>query len=657
MAIRKAFINGIACTLFFLLGTCVPAQVAVCAFKGDVENFVRHTVAEGLSAKGVDVVPFEQLDMALAAQETGEMGSKIPFIKAHFSSEKVVWGEIEENNFDLQGRGEGWRLRLHWFDQTGERYREFDRLAVGLPKRRALRGLVEFWLNYSLPDGLEQVREGEGDLGGGKGRPEIPSSGFMTNRGQDARRRMDRDSQAGKGDEMLGFVVFSPPLYNRKRWTTFDDMDVGYQQRVRPSGMLPVSAEPIPPGWLRYEGRLQIILEAGKPKSIPSVSPRMKVASFYPGPRQGVELFRDQADNYYLVSDRDAVTDFSFVVGEEPQYDNSRLPENITFAQLARGPVVRLPAEIGEKAAEAVGKMGLELGGSPAACIDDLVAYYQGFDPDEEISGTEGDLYLAITLSKAGVCRHRAFSFFVTANYLGIPTRIVENEVHAFVEVFFADAGWRRLDLGGGIAKVNYTDGSTAAEAEIVRETGLGRKGVKEGGESRSSLGKLFKRGGETFTDLTGNGWVVWLVVLGGGGAISLVFILLQRFGGTESAGPAEKVVPVSSPRSADNTVYQVNAEIVLKFEMAFASLPEARPSGATYREFASHLGQRFPGTASALMEALQIYEKTRYGRGEVNSRISQRLGELLEQIEKEMKSPEGEKISDSAKGEDGCLS
>ena len=49
---------------------------------------------------------------------------------------------------------------------------------------------------------------------------------------------------------------------------------------------------------------------------------------------------------------------------------------------------------------------------------------------------------------RKGVCRHRAYAFLVTAQSLGIPTRLVENEAHAWVEVHDGTL-WRRIDLGG----------------------------------------------------------------------------------------------------------------------------------------------------------------------------------------------------------------
>jgi transglutaminase superfamily protein len=68
-----------------------------------------------------------------------------------------------------------------------------------------------------------------------------------------------------------------------------------------------------------------------------------------------------------------------------------------------------------------------------------------------------GDIYRDLCDSQAGVCRHRAFAFMITANAIGIPTRYVQNEAHAFVEVWFPERAWQRIDLGGAALRMEVT--------------------------------------------------------------------------------------------------------------------------------------------------------------------------------------------------------
>jgi hypothetical protein len=47
----------------------------------------------------------------------------------------------------------------------------------------------------------------------------------------------------------------------------------------------------------------------------------------------------------------------------------------------------------------------------------------------------------------------------ITANALGIPARYVENEAHAFVEVWFPERSWQRIDLGGAALRLEVSGG------------------------------------------------------------------------------------------------------------------------------------------------------------------------------------------------------
>ncbi len=77
-----------------------------------------------------------------------------------------------------------------------------------------------------------------------------------------------------------------------------------------------------------------------------------------------------------------------------------------------------------------------------------LVQYFRGFVDSDEPTAPKRDVYLDLALSQRGVCRHRAFAFLITAQSLGIPTRFVMNEAHAWVEVYNGSL-WKRIDLGG----------------------------------------------------------------------------------------------------------------------------------------------------------------------------------------------------------------
>ena len=110
--------------------------------------------------------------------------------------------------------------------------------------------------------------------------------------------------------------------------------------------------------------------------------------------------------------------------------------------------IPRLPENVARDAAAVRAVIGVTRRMRPREAIARLVEYHRGFAEGSGRLPTRGNLYLDLALSTRGVCRHRAFSFLVTALSLGIPTRMVMNEAHAWVEVNDG-ALWRRIDLGG----------------------------------------------------------------------------------------------------------------------------------------------------------------------------------------------------------------
>ena len=88
--------------------------------------------------------------------------------------------------------------------------------------------------------------------------------------------------------------------------------------------------------------------------------------------------------------------------------------------------------------------------------IHQTINYFSNFgvgelqlDPSQPMSGA--DYYKAIIDQKVGACRHRTTAFqwyMATILNSDIPVRIVNNEVHSFVELY-SHGFWHRFDLGG----------------------------------------------------------------------------------------------------------------------------------------------------------------------------------------------------------------
>jgi hypothetical protein len=116
-----------------------------------------------------------------------------------------------------------------------------------------------------------------------------------------------------------------------------------------------------------------------------------------------------------------------------------------------------LPPAVGSAAADVAQQIGVSRKQTPKQVAAALVTYFRGFAPSEATpKATRGaQLYQELALSRKGVCRHRAYAFMLTALGLGLPTRMVRNEAHAWVEVYDG-VRFHRIDLGGAAGRMEY---------------------------------------------------------------------------------------------------------------------------------------------------------------------------------------------------------
>jgi hypothetical protein len=177
---------------------------------------------------------------------------------------------------------------------------------------------------------------------------------------------------------------------------------------------------------------------------------------------------KDGADNFYVRSDEPGVTGVHrlvFLADADAGYFAPRLPDDpsLTAARVfALAPAEirpRLPAKV-RAVAERVLREHLRVRATDrlSTSFDQLVAFFRAFEA-KDLPVDTGDIYRDLCDTQAGVCRHRSFAFMVTANALGLPTRFVSNEAHAFVEVWFPKRGWQRVDLGGAALRLEVSGG------------------------------------------------------------------------------------------------------------------------------------------------------------------------------------------------------
>ncbi len=76
-------------------------------------------------------------------------------------------------------------------------------------------------------------------------------------------------------------------------------------------------------------------------------------------------------------------------------------------------------------------------------------SFSEQYETNEPSAKPMQEKWVDLLKNKTGVCRHRAAWFMEIAKELNLPTQLVVNDIHAFVEVNIRDE-WRRIDLGGG---------------------------------------------------------------------------------------------------------------------------------------------------------------------------------------------------------------
>jgi hypothetical protein len=102
----------------------------------------------------------------------------------------------------------------------------------------------------------------------------------------------------------------------------------------------------------------------------------------------------------------------------------------------------------------------------PRDAVAALVEHFRRFTPSPKRPSSRGLLlYRDLALTARGICRHRAYAFMITALGLGIPTRYVMNEAHAWVEVFDGEL-WHRIDLGGAAEQLSMDEAGRPRHVE-----------------------------------------------------------------------------------------------------------------------------------------------------------------------------------------------
>ncbi len=333
-----------------------------------------------------------------------------------------------------------------------------------VPRSFFERNQVSTQVSAALEDGdpvpRAVKRDGERLPAPGRARPDEPTFGKPEGGGiaRPTEARPDRDTAA---DSALRYhAVFNPSVAPLRRNVAFDSVDADYRLHIGRTALRPVplSERAAVPGRELFWGDVRVELAPGRPAGLPSVAPDMRILAVRTEPEVAVEFLKDGADNFYVRSRWRGDVRVVFLADADATYFSGSVPGNVPLGVQAGQAHTEIPASAQAGARRVLEALKVTQALPFDRGLDRIVAWFRDFAAGPPPSG-RADIYEDLALGRAGVCRHRAFGFLVTARAAGVPTRYVQNEAHAFVEVRAPDGRWRRIDLGGEAPSLDITGG------------------------------------------------------------------------------------------------------------------------------------------------------------------------------------------------------
>ena len=286
---------------------------------------------------------------------------------------------------------------------------------------------------------------------------EVVYSGGSTPNSADAVYQVDRDTS--RPDRVGYDDPFVPAITPFKRLYAHDAVDERLELVVRDKQLerIDVGGDEIRAHEDRFYGDMVVDLNAGQAVRIPSVGPGTRVLAAYGNPPAKFELLRDGADNWFIRGHERQRMRLVMMLAIERAVFGSEFAD-VSVAELSRH-LPALPDVVRPAAREVLTEIGVTSSARPREAVGRMVAHFRGFAPSEDRpkSGSGVALYKELSLSKKGVCRHRAYAFVITALEAGIPARLVRNEAHAWVEIFDGRL-WHLVDLGGAAGRLDYSE-------------------------------------------------------------------------------------------------------------------------------------------------------------------------------------------------------
>lgn len=269
-------------------------------------------------------------------------------------------------------------------------------------------------------------------------------------------RELDANTRSPAGTRLSYREVFTPSVSPFKRTQSFDAVDAQGRLFVRSPILRPIAVGALPTAGegptQRFTGDVNVELSPDRPTAIPSVAAESYIVGYRTTPQVSVAFFQDSAGNLFVRGARVATVRLTWIVAApERMFVPRRIP-SVSVSQvpnLLGVDAPSLPGFLRSDSPAVFTHHGVGAESTLDFALHRLTERFRGFRDAELPAAPSGSLYRALATGGVGACRHRAYAFALTAMALGVPSRFVGNEAHAWVEVQLPDNGWTRIDLGG----------------------------------------------------------------------------------------------------------------------------------------------------------------------------------------------------------------
>jgi hypothetical protein len=241
---------------------------------------------------------------------------------------------------------------------------------------------------------------------------------------------------------------FTPALAPYKREFAYDVVDDRLDLGVVDAALTLLSVGGAPRAADdQFYADLDVELISREPVRIPTVGPGARVLAIRTSPEVPLTLHEDSAENWFVKSEFAGKVRLVMHLAIDRAVFGSPFGD-VEWPRLWRI-APQLPPRAKSEGIRVARQIGVVDGTGPSEAVRILVRHFRSFAPSNDRPRSTGiDLYRELATSRKGVCRHRSYAFVVTALALGIPSRFVRNEAHAWVEVHDG-VSWHRIDLGG----------------------------------------------------------------------------------------------------------------------------------------------------------------------------------------------------------------